>query len=203
MKNKQGRIFIISGPAGVGKDTIIKGILKKHPNFVMVKSYTTRPKRKSDEGGNRYFISEKEFKDMVKKGETIEWAKVHAWYYGRKKSDIVRHIQEGRNVIIEVDVQGALHYATHPRINADMNADQRGKNIILIFIKYESPDKFIKRIKKTRPEISKEELAIRKKSMEKEMRYEKYYDYSVVNPEGHPEKAIEKVNEIITNQLRI
>ena len=63
---KTPKIIIISGPSGSGKDTIIKGIMKKFPNLVMIKSYTTRPKRKSDEVGNRYFVSKEQFQKMIK-----------------------------------------------------------------------------------------------------------------------------------------
>jgi len=187
-KNK-GKIFIVSGPSGVGKDTIIKEILKKFPELVMVKSYTTRPKRKSNEVGNRYFVSEEEFKKLIDRGELIEWAKVHKYYYGRKKNDIVRHIKKGVNVIIEVDVIGAMAYK------------KKFPNSVLIFVKYEDPNKFIQRIKKNRPEITQEELKTRRKSMNKEMEYEKYYDYSVVNPEGYPERAIKKVEKIIRSAI--
>lgn len=181
------KIFIISGPSGVGKDTVIKGILKKFPDLVMVKSYTTRPPRKSDEVGNRIFVAKKQFKKMIKKGEMIEWQKVHSWYYGRKKEDILKPLNKGKSVIIEVDVVGAKDYK---KIFPDA---------VLIFIKYQKPAEFIQRLKENRPETSKKELEIRQKSLKKEIAFEKYYAYSVVNPEGHPEKALEKVSEIISD----
>lgn len=186
---KKRYLFVISGPSGVGKDTVIKGISEKFPHFVMVKSYTTRSQRKADEVGNRYFVSPKKFKQMVDRGEMIEWARVHSWYYGRKKTDIIEGLKKGKNIIIEVDVVGTIEYK------------KKIPDLVSIFIKYGSPAQFGKRIKKTRPDTSKKELEIRKKSMQKEMEYEKYYDYSVINPEGHPEKAIEKVAKIIRSKL--
>lgn len=185
----KGKIFIISGPSGVGKDTVIKGILRKFLNFVMVKSYTTRPPRASDEVGNRVFVSEKEFKQMIKKREMLEWAKVHSWYYGRKNDDIVRHLKQGKNVIMDMDVKGAV------------SCKKMMPEVVSIFIKYENPDCFIKRLRKNRPEISAAELKTRAESMQKEMKYEKYYDYSVVNPEGQPQKTIETVAKIMKKYI--
>lgn len=186
---KKGKIFIISGPAGVGKDTIIKGVMKNHPSFVIVKSYTTRPTRKSDEVGNRIFVSVNRFKKMIADKEMIEWAKVHSWYYGRRKDDIVRHIQKGNNVIMDVDVLGAVTY------------EKIMPEVISIFICYEDISNFTNRLRKNRPEITDSELKIRRQSMIKELTYQKYYDHKIINPEDHPEKAIQAVEKIIAKTL--
>jgi len=186
----EGKLFIISGPSGAGKDTIIKGILKLFPDFVKVKSYTTRPKRTSDEVGNRVFVSEDEFEKMVNDDELIEWAKFCNYFYGRKKEDILETLEQGKNIIIEVDVIGTIEYK------------KKIPNLTSIFIKYDNPDNFIQRIKKNRPETSEKDLETRKKTMEKELGYEKYYDHSVVNPEGHPEKAIASIAKIIQDMLQ-
>lgn len=210
MNRKVGKIFIISGPAGVGKDTIINGVLEKYPNFVRVKSYTTRPPRKSDEAGNRIFVSEKQFKGMIKKGEMIEWQRVHdKWYYGRKRDDIVRHTRKGESAIMDVNVDGTLEYkrgltqnlsTIKTRIDADNLLSKT--SIITFFIKYEKPELFEKRLKTNRPETTNAELEIRKKSFHREMTFEKYYDYSVINHEGRPEKAIDHVLEIISKTCK-
>jgi guanylate kinase len=201
--SNQGKIFIISGPSGVGKDTIIKGILKKYPDFIMVPSYTTRPPRKSNEVGNRIFVTKKEFKDMIKAGEMIEWQKVHNHYYGRKLDDIVRHINNGKNVIMDVNVDGTLEYKNKTMqnlINKTRNhAEKQYSNVITIFIKYEKPELFESRLKINRPEITDEELQIRKEGFKREMTFEKYYDYLIINYENHVEKAIEQIVKIINN----
>lgn len=201
MPKNNGTILIISGPAGVGKDTIIKGIIKKHPEFVMVKSYTTRPPRESDEAGNRFFVSEKEFKEMIKKGEMIEWQKVHdKWYYGRRQDDIVRHIKKGESVIMDVNVDGTLAYKARGltrKLNIMRTDAEKFPEVVTIFIKYEKPELFETRLKTNRPEISDKELQTRKASFIREMTFEKFYDYSIINHEGHPEKAIGQVLKII------
>lgn len=184
-----GKLFIISGPAGAGKDTVIKGIRKIFPDLVIIKSYTTRPRRESDEVGNRVFVSELKFKQMIKNSEFVEWAKVHSWFYGRRKKDIYDNLVKGKNIIIDADVQGA---ETYEKIMPE---------VISVFIKYSDISYFEKRLITNRPEITPKELAVRKNSLEKEMAYEKYYDYSIVNPEGYPEKAISAVAKIIKRYI--
>ena len=189
MNNIIGKLFIISGPAGVGKDTIIKGIRNKYPTFVVVKSYTTRPKRLSNEVNNRIFITEEKFKKMIDDNEFVEWAKVHNWYYGRSKSDIVEALSNGKSIIIDVDVQGTKTYKEYI------------PEAISIFIKYENLSNFAKRLITNRPEITPEELSIRKKSLYNEMKHEKYYDYSIINAENQQQKTIETVAKIIKDNI--
>lgn len=188
---KPGKIIIISGPSGVGKDTIIRGILKKFPSLVMVKSYTTRPKRKSDEVGNRHFVSHEEFLKMIKDGKMIEYKEYCGNLYGRVRANIDKPLSDGRNIIMEVEVKGTLDY-------------QKifGSRVVAIFIKYENPSQFISRIKKNRPETSRKVLQDRKNSIRQEMKYEKYYNYSIINPEGQAKKAIVLVANILRNVLK-
>lgn len=208
---KIGKIFIVAGPSGVGKDTIIKGVISKLPDLVMIKSYTTRPKRQSNEAGNRIFVSDKEFNRMVKNNEMIEWQFVHnKWYYGRKMDDIVRHISNGQNIIFEANVDGALNYKRKLMQNLSNNKTQIDADnllpktdVITIFIKYENPELFEKRLHKNRPEITDVELQTRKSSFNHEMSFEKYFDYSIVNYEGNPKRAIDQVLDITANQTQI
>lgn len=188
----KAKIIIISGPSGSGKDTVIRGILKKFPSLVMVKSYTTRPKRKSDEVGNRYFVNKIKFEQMIKNNEFLEYKKFCGNLYGRTKKDIMDLLEHGKYLIMEVDVKGTLDY--------QKIFDGR---IVTIFVKYQNPQQLVKRIKKTRPEISQSDLANRLKTMAEELKYEKYYNHSVINPEGHPEKATEEVAKIIRGKLKI
>lgn len=187
-------IFIISGPAGVGKDTILNGILKQFPNFVRLSTYTTRAPR-IDEGikKGRIFISNDEFETMIAKNEFIEYEKVHAWYYGAKKSDIDNILHAGKAIIFDTDVKGGLKYKKlYPN------------NLVLIFIKFEhSIDELRDRIKNNRPDATKQEIELRFQTAANEMTYENKYDYVIVNPEGHPEKAISEVTKIINQSINL
>ena len=182
----KAKIFIISGPSGVGKDTIIKGILKKYPDLVVVKSYTSRSKRKSDEVGNRKFISHKQFKKMIDNNEMIEYTEFCGNYYGRSKKDIEKVLQQNKNIILETDAIGVKNYK-------NLFPDKT----ISISIRYENPEQLMKRIEKNRPETSTKDLSWRLDTMKKEKKYDKYHNYKIINYEGKPQKAIEKVAKII------
>ncbi len=183
------KIFIISGPSGVGKGTIVEGILKNPElNLYWAKSYTTRPKRISDKIENHYrFCDLEAFKRLKKRGEILESNFYNGHWYGSSKSEIDDAIKVGRNVLKEIEVNGAMNYKKfYP-------------NAVMIFIKTNLDD--IKKRLISRGQNSKEEIQERLGIAKKELEYEKEYHYSVVNPEGHPEKAVEEVEEIIKKEL--
>ncbi|PLV60075.1 guanylate kinase [Thermotoga sp. KOL6] len=105
----EGQLFVICGPSGAGKTSIIKEVLKSVDNVVFSVSCTTRPKRPHEEDGKDYFfITEEEFLNRVEKGEFLEWARVHGYLYGTLRSFVEKHLEEGKDVILDIDVQGAL-----------------------------------------------------------------------------------------------
>lgn len=106
--NEKNKVVIVSGPSGVGKSTICQEILKRLNNIYLSISVTTRPKSESEVDGQDYwFISEEEFQDRVNKGLMLEHAKVFGHLYGTPRDKIEQAIQEGKTVILEIDVQGA------------------------------------------------------------------------------------------------
>jgi len=101
-------VFIITGPSGVGKSTIIKLLLNSLPDVHFSVSYTTRPPRPNEENGvDYYFVSQDEFESMIKKDKFIEWAEVHGFLYGTSYSEIEKAFTEGKDLILDVDIQGA------------------------------------------------------------------------------------------------
>jgi len=106
--SKKGKLVIVSGPSAVGKSTICKEIGKRLDDVYLSVSMTTRPKSKTEVDGQDYwFISEKEFQERIDKGLLLEHAKVFGHYYGTPKDKVTEALEEGKTVILEIDVQGA------------------------------------------------------------------------------------------------
>lgn len=104
----KGNLIIISSPSGGGKGTLIKEILKNVPNIGYSVSYTTRPMREGEEDGRHYFfVSQEKFKELIDAGEFLEYATVHGNFYGTLIRQITSEIALGRDIILEIDVQGA------------------------------------------------------------------------------------------------
>ena len=103
-----GNLIIISSPSGGGKGTLIKEILRSTPGIGYSVSYTTRTPREGEENGRDYlFVSYQEFSDLIKQNEFLEYAEVHGNFYGTSKTRVNDEIENGRDVILEIDVQGA------------------------------------------------------------------------------------------------
>ena len=184
-----GKLFIISGPSGVGKGTIVEGILNNPTlNLYWAKSYTTRPERISDKMESHYhFCNLDKFKRLEKQGEILEKNYFNGHWYGSSKSEIDYALKAGRNVLKEIEVNGA------------MNIKNYYPNAVLIFIKANLDDIKNRLIK--RKQNSPEQITERLEMAKKELEYENEYRFSVINPEGQPEKAIEEVEKIIKNAI--
>ncbi|MDR1122662.1 MAG: guanylate kinase [Endomicrobium sp.] len=169
---KVGNIIIISAPSGSGKSSICEAVLaegKKNINYSI--SYTTRPPRKDEKNGkNYYFISENKFKQMVEEKKFVEWAKVHgSYYYGTSKELLNKALSAGKNIILEIDVQGGVNIKK-----------QYPNNSCMIFIM--APDfKTLKKRLTTRNKDCKETIYMRMLNAKKELKYLPKYEYLVIN----------------------
>lgn len=104
----RGILFVVSSPSGGGKGTLIQRVLKQVPNLSYSVSFTTRAPRNGEVDGREYFfVSGERFEEMVANKEFLEWAHVHGKRYGTARQQVVHEIAEGRDIILEVDVQGA------------------------------------------------------------------------------------------------
>lgn len=104
----RGILFVVSSPSGGGKGTLIQRVLKQVPNLSYSVSFTTRAPRNGELDGREYFfVTSERFKEMEAAGEFLEWAHVHSKLYGTARQQVVREIAEGRDIVLEVDVQGA------------------------------------------------------------------------------------------------
>ena len=106
---ERGRLFVISGPAGVGKSEIVKTVLKRHPDVSLSVSCTTRAPRPGEVDGLSYhFVSDERFDELVRQDAFYEWAHVHQNRYGTLKQVVRQELDAGRDLILEIDVQGCL-----------------------------------------------------------------------------------------------
>ncbi|HEV2110726.1 MAG TPA: guanylate kinase [Gammaproteobacteria bacterium] len=105
---ERGRLFLVTAPSGAGKTSLVRALLKDHPNIRFSISYTTRPKRPNEEHGRDYFfVGKTEFQHMVAAGEFLEHAQVFDNYYGTSRKVVEQLMGEGRDVLLEIDWQGA------------------------------------------------------------------------------------------------
>ncbi len=108
MENR-GLLIVISGPSGAGKGTICKALLEKDPMIHVSVSATTRaPRRGEVDGENYYFLSLEEFKERLENDQFLEYAKVYDNYYGTPKENVMNQLQQGKDVLLEIDTEGAL-----------------------------------------------------------------------------------------------
>lgn len=107
--NTKGILTIISGFSGVGKGTLVSGLLKKYDNYALSISATTRGMRSGEENGKNYFfISKEEFEDKISKNEFLEYAKYVDNYYGTPKKYVEEQLNNGKDVLLEIEIQGAM-----------------------------------------------------------------------------------------------
>jgi guanylate kinase len=104
----RGMLIVVSSPSGGGKGTLIDRVLKTVPDVGYSVSYTTRPPREGEEHGREYFfVSTEVFEQMIRDGEFLEWANVYGRLYGTNRAQVERELDTGRDIILEIDVQGA------------------------------------------------------------------------------------------------
>jgi guanylate kinase len=109
LNQTEGKLIIFSAPSGAGKTTIVKEILKDFPQIIFSISATTRPKRETERNGMEYFfLTEAEFMKKIENDDFIEWEKFYDYYYGTLKSFVSGNIDDGKPVLLELDVKGAL-----------------------------------------------------------------------------------------------
>lgn len=181
---KKGILIIISGPSGAGKGTINRTLLSFLPDLSYSISVTTRLPRSGEmDGLDYYFVTVKEFQEMIATGELLEWAKVYDNYYGTPRRVVEGLLEKGRDVMLEIDTQGALQ------------VKEKYADAVLIFIAPPSLSELERRLRR-RGSDSPAEIQKRIQSAAVEMRLAGHYDYVVVNDEV--ERAVSKICSIIT-----
>ncbi len=184
---KKGILIVISSPSGAGKTTITKHLVKKVPNVKLSVSLTTRKPRIGEVNGIDYkFVSLKDFKEKVKKKLFLEHAKVFDNYYGTLKSQIVIDLKNGKNILFDIDWQGAR------QIKKKFN-----KDLISIFVLPPSLKELKRRLSKR--EKSKTFINKRMSKAKREIMHWSEYDYAVVN--DNLKNCLSKIQNIISNHV--
>jgi guanylate kinase len=175
----RGILFVVSSPSGGGKGTLIQRVLNKVPNLSYSVSFTTRAPRSGEVNGREYFfITPEKFEEMIAADEFLEWAHVHCKLYGTARKQVAREIGEGRDIILEVDVQGA---ASVRQLMADS---------VSIFILPPSFEVLKTRLT-ARGTDSPEELDVRLRNAPLELRDYSAFQYVIINDDA----------ELAANQL--
>ncbi|WP_040197531.1 guanylate kinase [Candidatus Soleaferrea massiliensis] len=183
MKNNRGLLIVLSGPSGVGKDTILNSLLEKSQNIKLSVSATTRSPRAGEVDGDDYFfLTEKEFKTLVNDGGMLEYAEYNGNYYGTPKKAVEESRALGQDVILEIEVNGA------------MQIKEKSEDALFIFIMPPSRQELMRRLvdRKTEDEAT---INARLEVAEYEMSRAGEYDYVVVNEKL--DKAVEDIQSII------
>lgn len=183
---KDGTLIVISGPSGVGKNTICDELLKRNHDLYLSISMTSRNKRPNEtDGKDYYFVSTEEFENNIASGNFLEYAKVHDEYYGTPKNEVINRLNNGIDIILAIDVQGAINIKRmYPEsvLIFLMPPDMTVLKDRLINRKTETKEKIIKRLNTAYNEIN--EIC--------------KYDYVVVNDDVL--NAVSKIESILISE---
>ncbi len=177
-KGKTGRLFVVSAPSGAGKTTLCRAVRDHLPQLVYSVSTTTRSPRKGEkEGVDYFFVTEKAFRQGIDEGKWAEWARVHGHYYGTSARFIEEHLGAGRDVLLDIDVQGARQIV------------RRFPDAVTIFIMAPSMEVLRQRLVQ-RGLDSHEVIEMRMDNARKEIAHRSAYKHTIVNEDL--EKAISR-----------
>ncbi len=187
--NNQNLVIVISGPSGCGKSTVVKALCEADDIYRLSISATTRTARPNEvDGVNYHFLTQAQFEDKIEQNAFLEWAKYRENYYGTPKSEIAAARQEGKDTILEIEVNGALQIRQYNLTPA---------RSILIFLVPSSFAILEKRLRSRKTE-SETELTNRLEVAKTELSQITHYDYCVINPENKMEQAVHQIQAIIS-----
>lgn len=180
------KLYVVSGSSGVGKGTVLKGFLSRNSNFMLSISCTTRAPREGEiDGVNYFFMTKDDFKDCIENDKFLEWAEFAGNFYGTKKKFINQCLEDGKDIILEIDTQGALQ------------VKKQMPESVLIFICPPSLEDLEKRLRGRHTE---DEATIQKRlnAVKEELARAENFDYKIVNDDL--DNAISELERIINGE---
>lgn len=182
--DRKGILFVISGPSGVGKGTLRDALLSEMSDIQLSISVTTRQPRAGEiDSKDYFFVNESKFKELIAEDKLLEWASVYTNMYGTPRDFVLKNLENGQDILLEIDIQGALQ------------VKDRMPDGVFIFINPPSIKELATRLC-SRGKDSAESINLRMAACEDEMKHSKYYDYIVVN--DNISDALDKLRSIIT-----
>lgn len=183
--SRVGNLFVVSGPSGAGKGTLLSQVIERIPDAWVSVSATTRSPRPGEiEGVHYFFLDTDHFKSLVEQDGFLEWAQVHDNYYGTLKQSVIDHMNAGDQVILEIDVQGALQVRKAlPEAH-------------LVFIEPPSLEELERRLRQRGTETE-DVISSRMKTAEVELAQKMEYNVQVVNDDL--ERAVDELVEVINS----
>ncbi len=183
-----GKLIIISGPSGAGKTTLIDQVLESIPNITCAKSATTRPQRHTETDADYYFLSDEQFDQKIKSDAFVEWCNVHQNRYGTLKEEVVNHLQNGKHILLEIDVQGTR------------KVQDKFPEVIKIFIAPPSIDALRQRLIDRKTD-SQDVIEARLNVAKKELESIDEYDYIIENV--NLDESNQLLNRYLTSKLSV
>lgn len=179
-------LIVVSGPSGAGKDAVLNRLKETSCPVECIVTTTTRPKREYEKDKIDYhFISREKFQEMIDKDKLLEYASVYGNWYGLPKAPVKEALEQGRDTIVRVDIQGAA------------TIKKKIPQAVLIFLIPPSLKELVLRLRERHTESS-AELALRTRMAEEEMKSLPLFDYVVVNKRDQLDEAVSEIKAIIT-----
>ena len=179
----RGRLIVVSGPSGAGKDTLIQAALEAIPELTLIASATTREPRKGEvDGKDHVFLSREEFERWIEEDRLLEWAEYSGNLYGTPKQRVEELLESGRSVILRIELQGARQ------------VKERRPDAVMVFVRAPSLEETRKRLESRATETS-ESVESRMATAIKEVAARDEFDYEIVN--GDREQARREMIEIM------
>ena len=181
-------LMVLTGPSGVGKDTVLNRLKETEHSVFHITTITTRSRRASEQNDREYhFISRDNFQELIENNLMLEWAEVYGNLYGVPREPVKQALEQGQDVVVKVDIQGAF------------TIKKLVPQAITVFIAPPSMEELLSRLRGRRTE-SPEDLDLRLKTAEEEMKQMTLFDHNVINRIGEVDKTVSEIRAIMASE---